>query len=75
MVPRGNERSDIFNDEHDCNDFLSDKYLAEIMQKDDDNSKNDVPEDDITGAITADEPTERKPAESERSQRVDKECP
>ncbi len=40
------------------------------MQKDDDTSKNDVPEDDISGAITADEPTERKPGELERTNRV-----
>ena len=43
--------------------FLSDKHLEEIMQKDDDNSKLDVPEEDIAEAITTDEPTDRKPGE------------
>jgi len=40
------------------------------MQKDDDTSKNDAPEDDIAGAITSDEQKERKPGELGRSNRV-----
>ena len=70
VLSRDNERSDIFIDEDDGGGFSSDKHLRGFMQKDDDNSKDDVPEDGIAGVIKTDEPKERKHGELERCNRA-----